>query len=119
MDKTTLVLGASTKSTRFSNKAVKLLRRHKIPVIAVGLKNGKIDDVEIQTEFPKQKVHTITFYLNPARQEKYFDLIEGNLPIRIIFNPGTENPERAEEMRNKGVEVVEHCTLVMLNNGIF
>ncbi|MFN9960216.1 MAG: CoA-binding protein, partial [bacterium] len=35
-------------------------------------------------------------------------------PRRIIFNPGTENPELEKLAASKGIEAVEACTLVML-----
>jgi hypothetical protein len=40
-------------------------------------------------------------------------------PRRIIFNPGSENRELAEMLEAAGIEVVFHCTLVMLNSGTY
>ena len=40
-------------------------------------------------------------------------------PERIIFNPGTRNPAFAVMARNRGIEVIEDCTLVMLKTGRF
>jgi hypothetical protein len=38
-------------------------------------------------------------------------------PKRVIFNPGTENPEFASMLREIGVKTEYACTLVMLSVG--
>ena len=38
-------------------------------------------------------VDTVTLYLNPKAQVEYYDYILSLKPRRVIFNPGTENPE--------------------------
>ena len=120
MTKTTLVIGASEKPHRYSNKAIRLLRRFGHPVKAFGLRPGKVEDVEIETGFPGFKdIHTVTMYIGPARQPQFYDYILGLSPKRIIFNPGTENDEFEEKAEKKGIEVVENCTLVMLQSGLF
>jgi len=48
----TLVIGASTNEDRYSNKCVKLLRKHNIETVAVGNKEGIISGVQIQTGKP-------------------------------------------------------------------
>jgi hypothetical protein len=35
-------------------------------------------------------------------------------PRRIIFNPGTENPDLMNKAAVSGIEVLEACTLVLL-----
>jgi hypothetical protein len=40
-------------------------------------------------------------------------------PRRIIFNPGTENPDFMEKAEAQGIEVVAGCTLVMLRAGTY
>ena len=93
--KKTLVLGASPKSERYSNKAVRLLRKFGHPVVAVGLRDAVIEDVPIirPEEVKEQDVHTLTLYLSPKNQNAYYDFILSLHPKRVIFNPGTENPE--------------------------
>ena len=43
-----------------------------------------------------------------------YDNIIGLKPRRVIFNPGAENSELAQKLKDAGIEVVEACTLVML-----
>ena len=120
MQKTTIVLGASTNPTRYSYRAVKLLKNHDIPVIPVGIKKGEIDGTRILNDFPRSKnIHTLTLYINKKRQENYYEQIKRLNPKRVIFNPGTENEQLSIELSNEGIEVVENCTLIMLNSGVF
>lgn len=118
--KTTVVLGASSNPSRYSYLAIRKLRNYQHPVIAIGKKKGAVGDVEIGTEhIPVNGVHTITLYLNPTNQKEYFDYILNLQPKRIIFNPGTENDELIKAARNKGIEPVIGCTLVMLSVGTY
>jgi len=117
--KITLVVGASENQDRYSNRAVKLLRRYKHSVQAYGLKVGRIDDVEIITSFPDSQIHTVTMYVGPRNQPALYDDILKLNPSRVIFNPGTENDEFENMLKSKGIQVVENCTLVMLNSGIY
>jgi predicted CoA-binding protein len=116
----TLVIGASENPARYAHKAVKMLRSYDHEVIAYGLRTGKILDTPIQTNWPeKESVETITLYIGPQRQPDYYDKILAISPKRIIFNPGTENPELIALAQNAGIETVLDCTLVMLQSGTF
>jgi uncharacterized protein len=118
--KKTLVLGASLKPHRFSYKAIIRLLSHNVPVVAVGLREGAIGDVRIVKPFPHfDGIHTITLYVGPKNQAYYTEYILGISPARVIFNPGTENPELEVLLRARGIEVVENCMLVMLSKGEF
>lgn len=114
----TLVLGASLKPQRYSHTAIERLQRNNIPTVAIGLREGQVAGVQIETEeVDWDDIHTVTLYLNAKRQKAYYDYILSLEPKRVIFNPGTENLEFYEKLMNKGVEVEVACTLVMLNLG--
>ncbi|MGQ1785042.1 CoA-binding protein [Saccharicrinis sp. GN24d3] len=116
MQKKTLVIGASENPDRYSNKAIKKLNENNHPVIALGLREGNIDDVQITTEVGTEKdIHTITMYVGPKNQPSYFDIIAELKPERIILNPGTENPALEKLAEDNNIEVVHGCTLVMLS----
>jgi len=118
--KSTLVLGASTNPERYSYRAVSKLLESHIPVTAVGNKPGEIDGVPIHTTPVSVKgIDTVSLYLNAGKQVMYYDYILGLNPRRIIFNPGTENPELEELARKQGIETLEACTLVLLSIGRF
>jgi predicted CoA-binding protein len=118
--KKTVVLGASDNPSRYSFLAVERLREKGHPVVAVGKREGKINDTLILTGEPLvNDVDTVTLYLNPVLQVAAYDYILGLKPRRVIFNPGTENDELEEILRSKGIEPVEACTLVMLAAGMY
>lgn len=114
----TLVLGASTNPSRYSFMAMERLRKHGIEVEAIGLRSGKVADVEIQTGTPAlNNIDTITMYVGAQNQPPFYDYLISLNPRRVIFNPGAENPEFEAKLRENGVEVLTACTLVMLSVG--
>jgi len=115
MSKKTLVIGASTNPERYSYKAIHKLIAHKHETIPLGIKNGKVANLDILKGFPEIKnVHTIALYINPDIQEQYYDYIIKLKPKRIIFNPGTENSYLEKLAKANNIEVIEGCTLVLL-----
>lgn len=113
--KKTLVLGASLNSNRYSNLAINRLVNNNHPVEAVGLKEGDVAGIAIATEKKDFKnIDTITLYLNPKRQEEYYNYIVSLKPKRVIFNPGTENPELYKILKENNIESEVACTLVLL-----
>jgi len=113
-----LVLGASPNPVRFSHKAVKSLLRNDQEVVAVGFREGLIVEEEIMTGTPPiEDVHTVSIYIGSSRQAEYYDYIFSLKPKRVIFNPGTVNPEFMGKLKQAGIEPVSECMLVMLNDG--
>jgi len=116
--KKTLVLGASENPGRYSYLAVNRLLDHDHEVVAIGKSKGTIRDVAIETDQTiREGIDTITLYLNPDNQKKYYDYILETKPKRIIFNPGTENIELESLAEGAGIQTLEACTLVMLSTG--
>lgn len=119
--KKTLVIGASTNPARYAYLAVNRLLAKGHEVIPLGIEQGNINGVEIETERKAFKeIDTVTLYVNPSIQKGYYDYILNIIkPRRIIFNPGTENREFEKIAKAKGIEIVEACTLVLLSTGQF
>jgi uncharacterized protein len=116
--KRTLVIGASTNTSRYSNLAVQKLVAYNHPVVALGARKGSIGNVSIETErTPFDNIDTVTLYINPALQKEYYNYILSLHPRRIIFNPGTENEELEELAGQYGILPQEACTLVLLGTG--
>lgn len=112
------MLGASDNPSRYSYMAINRLRSHRHPVVAVGKRKGIVADVQMATETSQiSDLDTVTLYLNPAHQKEYYQYILDAKPKRIIFNPGAENQELAGLAREKGIQPVEACTLVLLSTG--
>lgn len=119
-NKKTLVIGASEDSSRYSNMAIKSLRKHHHDVVAIGNGPGKVEDISFgKDKLPFDHVDTVTMYINPTRQPEYYDYILSLAPQRIIFNPGAENPELEKLAAGKGIKTMEACTLVLLSTGQF
>lgn len=115
MPSKTLVMGASLKPERYSHIAIHRLRNSGHEVVAFGMKAGTVADVAIDTELVDYpSVDTVTLYLNPLRQEAYYGYLVSLSPKRVIFNPGTENPELYALLEKNGIEVEVACTLVLL-----
>jgi predicted CoA-binding protein len=120
MSKKTLVFGASLNTDRISNMAVHQLIEKGHEVVAVGGREGRIGPVSVQKGTPPLlDIHTISLYINPALQAPLYAYFLSLQPARIIFNPGTENPELARLAREKGIEALPACTLVMLSVGLY
>jgi len=118
--KNTIVLGASPNPQRYAYKAVEQLNNIGHKVFPIGVKTGEIDHVKILEGQPEiEKVHTVTIYLSPKNQEGYYKYILNLNAKRVIFNPGAENIGLGSLLKNKGVEVLNACTLVMLSTGQF
>lgn len=116
--KKTLVVGASPNPDRYSYKATERLDAHGHEVFPFGIRKGAIGSNQIQLNWPDSMgFHTITLYMNPARQAEHIPAIIKLQPERVIFNPGTENPEFQATLDREGIEWIEACTLVMLSIG--
>ena len=116
MENITLVIGASTNPNRYSNIAIKRLVDKELPVLALGLRKGKVLNVIIEDEMQDYNtIDTVTLYLNPKRQEAYYNYIINLKPRRVIFNPGTENMEFVKLLQENNIEAEIACTLVLLS----
>lgn len=119
--KKTLVWGASLKPQRYSNIAVKRLVNSGIETYGFGLRPGVVAGVEIKKD-PEYfrtipNIHSISLYVSAPNQTDYIPIWLAMKPKRILFNPGTENPDLYPELEAAGIEVEEACTLVLLSTG--
>lgn len=116
--KKTLVLGAAPNPGRYAYLAMHALQKHGHETVPVGVRAGEVAGKTILEGMPAvSDIDTVTLYIGPQRQPAYYDYLFALQPRRIIFNPGTENPELESLARARGIETVEGCTLVMLAIG--
>lgn len=112
----TLVIGASERTDRYANMAIRSLRQKGFEVVAQGITEGMVLDVPIKKELVAYNdVETVTLYINPYRQQSFYDYIVSLAPKRVIFNPGTENYEFYEILKTNAIIPEVACTLVMLS----
>ena len=118
--KRTVIVGASTNPGRYAFMAAESLVDHNHEIVPIGIKKGivfgkPILDIREKPAIPD--VDTITLYIGPQHQPEWYDYLIGLKPKRIIFNPGTENPEFEKKAEEAGILALEACTLVMLRTG--
>ena len=116
MSKKTLVFGASLKPDRYSNMALRKLVNYKHETVAFGLRAGEEAGVVIDTELKQyEALDTVTLYINSKRQPAFYDYLVSLKPKRIIFNPGTENLEFYNILKENNIFFEVACTLVLLS----
>jgi uncharacterized protein len=114
-NKKTLILGATTKPERAAFRAIEMLVAKGHSVLAVGQNTGEVAGVNINTKaIPVKNIDTISLYLNPTRQRDYYNYIVEAKPKRVLFNPGTENPEFYQLLELNNIKYEAACTLVLL-----
>ena len=112
----TVVIGASEKPERYAQQTTMSLKKHGNEVVPVGLKEGTFNGIPILTRDAKiDDVDTVTLYVSPDHQPAWYDYILSLKPKRVIFNPGTENPELEQLLSKNGIEYTQACTLVLLS----
>lgn len=120
MKKKTLIIGATPHEGRYANKAAHRLVYTGHKIVNIGIRKGVVAGAPIEKAGEiYNDIHTITLYIGPKTQPDYYDYIIQTKPERLIFNPGTENPELKALAEKAGIETVEGCTLVMLATNQF
>jgi uncharacterized protein len=118
------VLGASNDPSRYSYKAIDMLKEYGHKAIPINPREEKVQGIETFKSLAdlvaqKIKVDTLTMYVNSAISEKYEKDIISLAPRRVIFNPGSESAMLEKSLKQNGVEVENACTLVMLRTNQF
>jgi Predicted CoA-binding protein len=115
------VLGASIKPERYSFKAVRMLREKGHAPYPVHPALAEVDGLPAWPSLSAipAPIDTVTVYLSARNQQPIAEQLLHSGVRRVIFNPGAENPELAEQLRQRGKEVLHACTLVLLSTGQF
>lgn len=115
------VLGASPKPERYSNKAIRLLLEHDHAVFPVHPAMDEVEGLPVNKSLSdiNGPIDTLTVYISSKHSSPMTDEIVRMKPGRVIFNPGTENPELYTCLETAGIPFEEACTLVLLNSNQF
>ena len=115
------IVGASNKPERYSHQAVDLLAHKGHAVFPIHPALAEIDGHRVFKKLGDVPVplHAVTLYVSPALSGGLAGEILAARAARVIFNPGTENPELENALRARGVEPLRACTLVLLRTGQF
>ncbi|MBN2652964.1 MAG: CoA-binding protein [Spirochaetales bacterium] len=118
--KRALVIGASPKSDRYSNMAVRMLVEKGWEVLPFNPAQDEIEGLKCYnnfTELEGQNIDLLTVYLRPEVLKSYVqDIVKLN-PSKIIFNPGTEDDDIINFFIEKNITVQTACTLVLAKTG--
>ncbi len=118
----TLIVGATVNPSRYAYMAAKMFWSKGLEFIPIGIKKGEVFGkpiLDLRSKPDLRDIHTITLYIGPSHQAEWMDYLIGLKPKRIIFNPGTENPDFFSKATKAGIEVLSACNLVMLSTGQF
>ena len=112
----TVIVGASPKPERYSNKAQKMLIANGHEV--VGVRPG-ITEIAGMLCVPglsdiSGAVDTVTMYVGASKSASMISDLLALKPRRVIFNPGSENPVLEAALLEAGILVDHACTLVLL-----
>jgi predicted CoA-binding protein len=119
--RTVVVLGASDKRERYSNRAVRLLKSEGYRPVPVHPTLTDIQGIPVRHGLGDitEKVDTLTVYLSPEKCLPFIGDIVAMKPGRVILNPGTESSELEARLTHAGIPILKACTLVMLSTGQF
>ena len=115
------ILGASDKPERYAHMAFVMLKEHGHTPLPIHPNLKSVDGVSVTPSLKdiKSPVDTLTMYVNPSISTKMKADILALKPKRVIFNPGSENPELVVALKKAGIHTVHACTLVLLRTGQF
>jgi uncharacterized protein len=119
MSQTILILGASNKADRYSNKAQKLLSGmgHKLILVNRGISESEGLPVVADLGDVAESYNVLTVYVRADISNLVADKILRQKPKHVIFNPGAENPDLAKRLTDAGIPWQDACTLVLYRTG--
>jgi predicted CoA-binding protein len=120
--KKTVIIGATPNPSRYAYLAAQMLQEYNHEFVPVGIKHGSVfgkEILDLRSHPEIENVDTITLYINAGHQKEWYDYFFKLKPKRVIFNPGTENPELERSLEEKDIQALEACTLVLLRSRQF
>jgi hypothetical protein len=116
-----VVLGASNKADKYSNKAFRLLREQGHDAVPVNRGIEEIEGVAVLKDISEVTGHvdTLTMYVNASVSSAASEAIIKLKPDRVIFNPGSNNAVLQEQLTAAEIPWESACTLVLLKSGQF
>jgi len=111
-----LIIGASPNPKKYSYNAVRKLLLQRNEVIPIGSRGGMIGTCPIITDKPViENIDLIILYINIKKQQEYYDYILQLKPKKLLFNPGTENPELVRIAYENHIDILYDCALTLID----
>lgn len=117
-----VIAGASDKPGRASNQLFQsLAERAEYEVIPVHPKLKALDGKPVLPSLAdiSRSPDILTLYVNSGISQGMESAILKMKPLRVIFNPGAENPELQRILEQNGIAVEEACSMVLLSQNAF
>ncbi len=116
MTRTIVVLGASPNPERYSNMLIRRLKAKNYTVYPVHPALHEVEGIRVVSTLDKVPggADVLSVYVRAERSTPLLQSILATGIPKVIFNPGAENPELATALSEKGVEVENACSLVLL-----
>lgn len=107
-NETVAVLGASPKRERHSNQTIRTLLQYGHRVIPVHPLLRVIEGLPVAKNLSqiRDRVNTLTLYVNPERGIKLVRDVVALGPDRVIMNPGAESDHIEEHLLGHGIPVL-------------
>lgn len=115
------ILGASDRKDRYAYMAFRMLQEYGHEPIPVNPQLKEVEGVPVRARLGdiEESVDTLTMYVGAPISAKLAPEILALKPKRVIFNPGSENPELEARLNEQGMAVERACTLVLLRTKQF
>ncbi|NRB37243.1 MAG: CoA-binding protein [Pseudomonadales bacterium] len=115
------ILGASPKPHRFAYKCQQKLIVHGHTPWPVAKRGGEINGISCVKHLSELTcpIDTVTVYINATLMQAVIDELINIAPNRVIFNPGTESTLHQKKLEDKGIQVLNACTLILLDQQQF
>jgi uncharacterized protein len=112
------ILGASTDRSKFGNKAVRAFLAQGYDVYPVNPKGGEVEGITAYKSLadipPDIKLDRISVYLPPTIGFKTLPEIAARGCKELWLNPGSESDELVAAAEQKGLNVVQACSIVAI-----
>lgn len=121
---TVVILGASSKPDRYSYKCLMMLLEYGHKPILAHPKEREIEGIKVYRDLKEVaqagiEVDTLTMYVSAEISLGLAQDMVNLRPKRVIFNPGSENPDLYVKLIPQGIKVEEACSLVLMRTGQF
>ena len=115
------IIGASDNPNKYAYLAAESLESNGFEVVRINPFKNSIHGTPCYQSLKDAPVEVdcVTVYVNSARFKDHLESVVDAKPKRIIFNPGAEAPDSYPILEENNIEVIEDCTLVMLDTGYF
>jgi len=114
--KTVAVVGASSRSHKFGNQAVRGFLRQGYRVVPINRRDGEIEGLKTYRSVldVPGKIDMATIYVPPDKVLGVLVEVAAKGIVEVWLNPGTESPEVLQRARELGLVPIVACSLMAL-----